>query len=184
MRTLEQQMSETLTEAVRSTDAPSAQYVLETLGVVFSTVVISGINIIISGHLLGYVLNFGEGGSPSSHDVTPGKNNIFQIWFPWLLRLGITGNHVIAGFASFTISLLVVGIFLPRQARQIFIDNLQATDSQWIACQSLAAGLAVFVCVLLSGCRLICLFVGARSAAKRAILQEPSLRERADKLVK
>ena len=84
------------------------------LEIVLSTLVISGINIAISGHILGYVLNLDESG-----------DNYFLLPFPPILKLRINGNKVFAGFASFTLSLLIVGCFLPSIAKLIFIENLQ-----------------------------------------------------------
>ena len=119
-----------------------AEQVIKVLGLVFSSVVISGINIAISGHILGYVFNFAEEGE-----------NHFTLPLPPVLRVRISGNSVFAGFASFTLSLLLVGCLMSEMAVQIFIHQLDATSSKWVACQSLAAGISVILCLVLGGIR-------------------------------
>ena len=114
---------------------------LETL---FSLLVISGINIVISGHLLGFVF-----------DLDEDKPYYFNIPIPKIFQIGVKGREVIAGFAAFTISLLFVGVFLSDTAREIFIERMEATDSQWTACQSLATGLSVLLCLLLTMIRVV-----------------------------
>jgi len=151
--------------------ANPATNLVEILSPILSTVFISGINIIISGHILGYVFDFSQSGK-----------NHFTLRVPLILRLGIRGNRAFAGFAAFTISMLIVGIFLPKQANQIFIQNMGATNSQWTAIQSLAASISVVSCLIL--CALRSISVNIRSwfnKMKKASI-EPTAEERVRKL--
>ena len=122
--------------AAQKIDLAGVLVILET---VLSTLFISGINIIISGHILGYAFGLS----------TSGKDH-FTLYLPPVIRLKVSGKRTFAGFAAFTISLLMVGIFLSEYANQIFIVNLGATESRWTAAQSLAATLSLIFCLLIS----------------------------------
>ncbi len=135
----------------------------------FTTIVISGINILVSGHILGFVLGLGIDG-----------NNHFTIKIPLLLHMQVRGDRVVAGFAAFAVSLLVVGIYMPTVAKLVFIENLQATNEQWTACQGLAAIMGVVGCILLA-------FVKQLKFSVSTVLSDAQLRpespeERARKL--
>ena len=69
---------------------------LSALGLLFSVLMLAGINIAISGHLLGFVFNL----------ETSGKEH-FTLRIPFVLHLKIKGKQVAAGFAAFSLSLLV-----------------------------------------------------------------------------
>ena len=146
--------------------------VVDVLKIVLSTLVISGINIAISGHILGYVFNLDESG-----------DNYFNLPLRPVLKLRIIGNRVFAGFAAFTISLLIVGFFMPSTAQLIFIERLQATESVWLANQSLAAGISVIGCLVLGAFRMIYMMIKARKAIQPYEMSTPSLQERANNLI-
>lgn len=142
----------------------------EYLGLIFSTIFISGINIILSGHLLGYLLNLEDR-----------SENSFRLRLPWMLDIKIQGDKVIAGFAAFSISLLLVGFKLSTIATTIFITNLEATDSQWTACQALATSISLTFCIIVGGIKF--LFINIRLGIKDAAVTE-MLDERVNKLIK
>ena len=143
-------------------------HLVDSLSILLSTVVISGINIAISGQLLGYVL--GLNSDASDH---------FTLRIPYLFRLQAQGRQVAAGFASFSLSLLLVGLELPAVARRVFIDSLQATDKQWIACQGLAAIISVGVCLGLGAMRTSWSYYSAQVN----VIEAPSPQERAANLI-
>lgn len=111
--------------------------ILEYLGIIFSTVFISGINIALSGHLLGYILN-----------LKGSEENKFIMKVPGVLQIKIQGDRVIAGFAAFSVSLIIVGFGFTETAKNVFITNLTATDSVWNACQGLAASISLSFCLV------------------------------------
>lgn len=153
----------------------SVQYVQNTLGaIILSTVVISGINIIVSGHLLGYTFGL------LKEDLDDHKNSWFRIWFPWVLHLGISGHCVYAGFASVAVFILFVGTCMSSTACTVFITNLGATDNKWVACQSLAASLSVLSCLIFASFRRIYDFCKAIKQTGNSAL---ALEERATRLV-
>ncbi len=110
-------------------------------GAVFSTVIISGINVVVSGHLLGYILNLEE---------KDGDKNYFGVSIPPFIKARAKGTRAIAGLAAFGVSIVIVGLFLSNQARDIFIVNMAATKSQWTACQALATSISLTFCILLA----------------------------------
>ena len=152
--------------------ANPATNVVEILSTILSTVFISGINIIISGQILGHVFAFSQSGK-----------NHFTLHVPLMLRLGIRGNRAFAGFAAFTISMLIVGIFLPKQANQIFIQNMGATESQWTAIQSLAASISVISCLILCALRSIWVTIRSWFIKRKESSIEPTAEERVRKLI-
>jgi hypothetical protein len=138
--------------------------ILAALGLVFSIVFLSGINIIISGHLLGYALKL----TSEDREATAAKKgkpagqhqgNVFTLSIPInvgvKLSLTVRGPQALAGFAAFGISLGIVGFFLSRQADIVFIHNLAATDNHFVACQALATLFSVVLCVVSGGLRLV-----------------------------
>lgn len=147
---------------------PENKDILELLGIVFSTVFISGMNIILSGHLLGYVFNLNDHGG-----------NRFTLKVPYILELKIRGDRVIAGFAAFSMSLMLVGFFLTDTAKTIFIDNLKATDNSWTACQALATSISLTVCLLSGGIKFFIL--GIKFASASSVEGNPD--ERVQKLI-
>ena len=118
--------------------------IVDIISTILSTVVISGINIIISGHLLGSILRLS----------TDGKI-FFSIRVPLVIHLDVRGKQALAGFAAFTISLFVTGVFFDQLAVEIVIDNMSATQSKWIAVQSFAAALSLAVCLFIGFVRLV-----------------------------
>jgi hypothetical protein len=141
--------------------------ILDLLALVFSTIVISGINIAISGHILGYVLNLDTSG-----------DNHFTIPLPPVLRLEVKGSRVVAGFCAFSLSLLLVGVFLPGLSREVFIERLQATDSRWTAAQSLAAILSVALCVIAGSIKAFAISLFGILAQRKEISESPEERAR------
>lgn len=148
-----------------------AANIADVLSTVLSTVFISGINIIVSGHILGHIFAFRQTGK-----------NYFTLQVPLMLRLGIRGNRAIAGFAAFTVSLLIVGIFLPDVANRLFIQNMGATDSQWTAIQSLAAAISVVFCLILGALRAIWVSIKSWIQKRKDESAEPTPKERARRL--
>jgi hypothetical protein len=132
---------------------------LEYLAIIFSTIFISGINIILSGHLLGYVLNL-------NYEST----NSFRLKIPWMLDIKIKGDRVFAGFAAFSISLLIVGIWFTDFANSVFINNLRATDSNWTACQALATSFSLSICLIVGGLKFSVLGIKAANSNRSIIL--------------
>jgi hypothetical protein len=147
---------------------PENKDILELLGIVFSTVFISGMNIVLSGHLLGYVFSLDDRGS-----------NRFTLKVPYILELKIKGDRVIAGFAAFSISLLFVGFFLSDIANTIFMDNLKATENAWTACQALATSISLSVCLISGGIKFF--VIGVKFASSSSIEGNPD--ERVQKLI-
>ena len=146
--------------------------IIDKLSTIFSTVSISGINIIISGHILGYLFSFNNSGK-----------NHFTLLVPPILHLGVRGVRTFAGFAAFTISMLVVGYFLPEQATKIVIENMHAPCNQWTATQLLAASLSVVSCLILCAVRSICTIIYLRFSRMKRKAQEPTNEERVRKLI-
>jgi hypothetical protein len=138
------------------------------LGVLFSTVFISGINIALSGHLLGYILNLDERGA-----------NMFTLKIPFMLTIKIKGNKVIAGFAAFSISLMIVGFWFSDTAALVFMDRLKATESNWTACQALATSISLTFCLVIGGIKFFIQLI-------RVVLKTPKddLNQRAKNLTK
>jgi hypothetical protein len=147
-----------------------AERLISLMGVVFSTVVLSGINIAVSGQLLGYLFNLGKDGSDH-----------FTMKIPSMLEIKLRGAQVAAGFAAFTVSLLLVGIFLSTAAHRIFVVQLGATENRWIASQALATSLSVTVCLLLGGVKTM-VIVG-RAYYLRQSVPVPSDTERVARLI-
>jgi len=119
-------------------------------GAIFSTVIISGINVVVSGHLLGYILDLEE---------KDGDNNYFGVSIPPFIKAKAKGARAIAGLAAFGVSIVIVGLFLSNQARDIFIVNMAATKSQWTACQALATSISLTFCIILAFVKVVCLKV-------------------------
>jgi hypothetical protein len=142
----------------------SGQLILEGLGIVLSIAFLSAINIIISGHLLGFALKL-PSDQKDNTNTKKGKNvdqksgNQFGIGVPYnlgvTLYLAVRGPNALAGFTAFAISLGVVGLFLFQLADTVFIHNLGATDNRFVACEALAAVLSVVICVICGGARLL-----------------------------
>lgn len=107
-----------------------------------SSAAISGINIIASGQLLGFILG-----------LTPDGTDHFTIRIPLIFHLELRGRSVTAGFAAFAISLFVVGYFLSDITKKVFIDNLEAATTKFTASQMMATTLSVSICVLVAGVR-------------------------------
>lgn len=112
--------------------------VIGLLGTILSTIFLSGVNIILSGHILGSAFNLKTTGS-----------NFFTLNIPNFLYLEVKGDRAIAGFAAFAVSLIFVGIVLSDLAELLFIKNMRATDDKWTAVQSLAASLSVICCLII-----------------------------------
>jgi len=119
-----------------STPDPSG--IPDLIAIVLSTVVISGINIIISGHIIGQVFNLSSKG-----------NYYFSIRIPLMIHLGVTGDRALAGFAAFTLSLVITGFFFHQMAVELIINNMSATQDKWIAIQCFAAALSLIVCLFI-----------------------------------
>jgi hypothetical protein len=113
----------------------SVSIIITRLQILLSGIIIAGINIILSGYLWGSILSLEKNGE-----------DYFYIPIPPILGLKIRGQQVIAGLTAFTISLLLVGIFLHNAAHHIFITNLQCTNNQLLACELLATSLSVVLC--------------------------------------
>jgi hypothetical protein len=114
--------------------------IIELIQIILSAVVICGVNIIVSGHLLGIVLPFKES-----------NENYIRIPLPPVLDIRINGQGAIAGFACFAISLLAVSLFWLDSAKMIFIERMNATDKPLLACELLSTLISVLICVFLSG---------------------------------
>ena len=126
------------------------------LGILLSTVFLSGLNIIASGHLFAYVFGLDRTGM-----------NRFRITVPFLFYMEIKGDAVVAGIIAFSVSVFLVAWKLSDTATAVFITNADATDETWIAVQMLSTTLSVTVAVVLAGCRSIYEVVRLVSAAKK-----------------
>lgn len=115
------------------------EHITNALGTVFSILLIAGINIIVSGHLLGFVFDLDEKG-----------DGHFKLPVPPVMNFGVYGNRVIAGFAAFALSFLCVIVFFIDFSIEVFITKLDATLNPLVAAQSLAALISVAVCVFLA----------------------------------
>src|SRR5262245_9244819 len=98
------------------------------LKILLSTVVLSTIGIVVSGHLLGNMLSLSRRGE-----------NHLTIKIPHITYMEIKGEEVFAGFAVYFLVLLGIGLICPNYAKAMFIDQLEATDSKWTAAQLLAS---------------------------------------------
>lgn len=154
-----------------SVKKPGIDQLLEIINTILSTAFISGINIIVSGHILGYVFN-----------LKGSKENHFTLQVPFVLKLGIVGNRAFAGFAAFTLSLLLVACCLSDFACKLFIVNLCATDNRWTATQALATSISVVVCLSILIGRAIWTCISIWQAKNRRPMDTPSPEERAKSL--
>lgn len=154
-----------------STNPDVLEQITGSLSLLFSVLMLTGINIAISGHLLGFVFNL----------ETSGRDH-FTLRIPFILHLKITGRQVAAGFAAFSLPLLVVGLFLHKAANEIFVMSMQATDKQWLACLALAACVSIITCLFLGAIRMIWLMFDLwRENRKKP--PGPSPEERVQKLI-
>jgi hypothetical protein len=161
--------------------------ILATLGLVFSIVFLSAINIIISGHLLGYALKLtseDREATAAKKGKTAGQNqgNVFTLGIPInvgvKLSLTVRGPQALAGFAAFGISLGIIGFFLSRQADTVFVHNLGATENHFVACQALATLFSVVICVVSGGLRLVAdqFYIHRLSQRGRPVAKTPEQR--------
>lgn len=149
-----------------------AKDAVDMLELLFSTLFLSAINIVISGQILGEIFSL-----PTSGD------DYFTLRVPSVMSLKVSGKATRAGFTAFAVSLLIVGVWLPEQATQIFSVNLRATESRWTAALSLAAALSLVSCLFIAGAR--ALFLILRGAfVTRAHKPEPTPDERVKMLVR
>lgn len=126
------------------TETFNLENMLSLVGAVFSFTLTAGINVIISGHLLGYVFGLKED-----------EENHFTIRIPPVFKLKATGQKVIAGFIGFAISLLIVMFLLNDLPKHLFIDQYKVTDNSWIALQTMAALVSVPICLILAFIRYV-----------------------------
>ncbi len=126
-----------------------AEKITEVVAAILSTAFLSGINIVVSGHLLGYALSI------SGEEEATNDGNVFWLRIPYIFSIRVRGALVVAGFTAYSVSLALTGTILPKYAKLIFIDNLNATTSQWNACQGLAALVSVVFCLMLAAFRLL-----------------------------
>src|SRR5438874_1818331 len=112
----------------------------ELISIVLSSVVLASINIVIAGQLLGAAFNL-----PANEN-----EGYFNIKIPMVLKIGARGKHATAGFCAFSVSLMIVAAFFSGLAREMFIDNVKATDSQWTA-SLLFAGIVSLIGSLVIG---------------------------------
>jgi FtsH-binding integral membrane protein len=163
--------------ALTSTNTPSAaalgvQQTIEVVGLVLSTAFLSAINIAVSGHLLGYALNLRR----------PAQAH-FTLGVPWVFSVKIRGITVLAGFAAYSLSLLLVGLTLSSVAKTVFIANLEATKSPWTACQAFAGVITVFACLLLASLRIALDTIQIKTDQRRRETAVETPAERAKRLV-
>jgi hypothetical protein len=126
-------------EPPASTPSSLSAQLVDLLVVVLSAVVISGINIIVSGHILGSILS-----------LRPEGEYYIRIPLPPVLDMRIRGSSVVAGFSAFAISLLAVAAFWIDAAKSMFIAHMQATEKPLTACELLATLVSVLGCVLIA----------------------------------
>lgn len=107
------------------------------LQTLLSGITIAGINIALSGYLWGSILSLEKSGE-----------DYFHILIPLIFRIRIRGQQVIAGLTAFTVSFLLVGVFLHKATHNIFVINLQCTNNKLIACELLATSLSVVLCAI------------------------------------
>jgi hypothetical protein len=146
--------------------------ILALLKILFNASFLCAINIVISGHLLGYVFNLSNQG-----------RDFFRVRIPWLHDMGITGRRVIAGFTALTISIFVVGFFFHKLAKEMFINNMGATDDKWLACLYFSTGFSVTICLLLSSIRLATFSLNKHKYDKENY-SDTDEKDRLDKLLK
>lgn len=118
--------------------------IISVLTLILSVTVTAAINIIVSGHLLGYAFSLAED-----------DNNHFTINIPFVIYIKLKGKKVIAGFVGFAISLLIVILFFSDMPRQIFIDKYAVTCDSWSALQAMAALISVPICLVIALIRYI-----------------------------
>jgi hypothetical protein len=150
------------------------QKIIDVLSLLLSTIFLSGINIAISGHLLGYVFGLNQDGEDD-----------FTLRIPFMFTIRVKGACVVAGFTAYSLSLAIIGFEFSAAAKRVFIENLSATTSPWNACQGLAAILSVFLCLVCAGVRMIIDFRLARAAVARvtSTARQKTLEERAQSLI-
>lgn len=120
--------------------------VKSTYATILSITIVVILSIIVSGHLLGYVLGLKNNANDNVHITIP---------IPYIINFKAIGKYAIAGTASFLLMLLFVLLLMLDCARDIFIDKLAITDSLWVASETLASLVSVAACIGLAAIRLI-----------------------------
>ena len=122
---------------------------------------------------MGYALN-----------LRPEGDDAYTLKIPGMLTIRVQGSHVLAGFASYSMCLAIVGFAMSDLATKIFITNLQATTNHWNACQALTAILSVFRCILCAAIRLSVTTHNANRVRERLNANQPTPEQRVRELIK
>ena len=96
------------------------------------------LNIIVSGHLLGYVFK-----------LPPSGEGVVTVRLPFFVNFPVRGKRAVAGLASFAVTLAIVALWLSEPAYDMFVENTAITTSQATASTGLAATLSVAACLVL-----------------------------------
>lgn len=95
----------------------------------------------------------------------------------------ITGDQVVAGFTSYIVSLLIVGMWFSGLARAIYIENIHATQDIFEASQLLAASLSLALAIVVSSVKIPVIYIIEFRQSVRS-LSEPTPEERVQALIK
>lgn len=144
---------------------PEVEQVLKWLGFVFSILSTIAINVIVTGRILAYV--FG---------LTKEGGDYFKIQLPYLIRIGVTGDGVVAGFAAMIVLVSTIGGAFPSIAKTVVIENLQATSVVWEAHLWFGTANGVILSIILAAIKSIFLQIRQRRTRPRKETPSPEAR--------